>query len=371
MKVNSEVRFDTVAVIKSPKKQFEEFAKKNYGGHREPQGTATLYLWKAVQYIKQKIEGLKEHNGVKPPKAIHLYLLNDGSPNALATKFGDEYFIGINFGAMMLIIDFYLFAMRSPDCFTSIGEPCKEDAPTETFSFFEDMNELAYAKHEPTFPNCDERSAFGLFLAARSLQFLLAHELNHIYCGHVGFWKSKLGSQLPITECFLQALSNEENKIRKILEWDADQIAINGCIIVNVAYRESRAGLEGLPDVSNSKYDEVFWSVYSAIVMIFLLGEFERRTKLKSEAYPTCAERSANIALVASKVVEMNQYTPNQFPAQDAFSQAAKDYITFSNSTPFDIEDLIGSSEPKKMAKQWGELANELAPHAYQSVDRR
>lgn len=163
-----------------------------------------------------------------PP--IHFDFINDSAVNAFATRFENEYCIGVNIGTLDLFLRFFLRILAAPEVLRHIGRPELEQTGLPKFTFAE-ADALAMARVNGPFivPVDEGRHMYAVLLADRAFLFLLGHELRHIINGHVDFLEAK-GEGLLLSEFVPLTARSRSRLIRQHLELNADDGAISGTL---------------------------------------------------------------------------------------------------------------------------------------------
>ncbi len=144
--------------------------------------------------------------------------------NAVAmTREGNE-FVGIYYGAEVLIARYAYCLFSDPDMFTSIGNPAAEAAKPKLIE--ELRRPLGMHSLSPQdIPNDPVRFLAAQHLASCAYLILFMHEVAHLELCHLQLLKDNLGFA-EIQEVTAAPLSIEEALLFRTLEWDADNAAL-------------------------------------------------------------------------------------------------------------------------------------------------
>jgi hypothetical protein len=190
--------------------------------------------------LKEWIQRMENYQDIEPrfPPAntnfINNYLLN-----AVASKSGNEYYIGVYAGAFYLINELFLRMMASPNVLPDIGDVTKEKPTQKIYNpQLIDFADLMVAKPEPDpehiLPVDPTRQLYASLFAKAALYFLFDHEYAHVIFGHVDFI-GQASSVFSIEEAQLK-ISTIPAIDFQTLEMDADSFATHhGILFVKTA----------------------------------------------------------------------------------------------------------------------------------------
>jgi hypothetical protein len=150
--------------------------------------------------------------------------LADMAFNAVATREGVDFAIGINIGAPLLIARYAYCLMSDPAMFPQIGDPTREEVDPYVVGTLRTPHVPAdFGRYLPRDPT-RRQAAKQLSLAAYLVLFF--HELNHIELGHLGLLNDRFGAT-HYTEIAAVPMSATECAARRALEWEADLAALD------------------------------------------------------------------------------------------------------------------------------------------------
>lgn len=141
---------------------------------------------------------------------VHFDYIDNPHLNAVAF-IGDHNFIGLNFGTIIIIYDYYFRLLADPSLFQDVG-----NALAEKTSSREASSPLAKKPNDPY------RRALAVHFAWHAIDFIVVHEVAHLLNGHVGLLKE-------LTTCsFLEELVSLDDSAlaltRQTLEMDVQPI---------------------------------------------------------------------------------------------------------------------------------------------------
>ena len=299
---------------------------------------------------------------------ILLRIVDGTSFNASVFKHKDRYFVGINEGVLQYSTFYFFSLLSNPALFPEVGSPALETKPKELKPWI-DANDFNFScnQNEVCIPTCKRRSLFALSLALRAAQFVLGHEINHVYRGHYDFWcdhMSLQGSLMQETPSL--NLTNEQKETRYLLEWDADQISLNGLIAVNLQSHlvvDESAGDDPPP----TQAEIISTCVYATATVIHLLSERERRQG-PTEYYPSMMARTLSLRCAVNFLNQMNKnHEDNSRLVNDAVVSAGRDFASTMDVSTSDWKNLVEQAGKKNIQslQDWKPLAKGLKKFAY------
>lgn len=255
------------------------------------------------------IESVLEH--LPAARQIHFDFIEEPSVNACAFKDGDNYFIGINAGAVLLlhlVID-YIFA--SNQTFPSIGnlQAERDKLPAVDWSNVNAEN-LFYEGVRPIGAISDARLMLGKMIADQALMFLVGHEIAHITRGHVDFLSAEMGIDYVSEKPKLE--SDDERLVRQAIEADADRRSVHArCYSMNLT---AKLNANTAPIWSKSPSTEQEFQYYSLLATNVIFRLFGDRQfdfdNLDEQWYPPLAIRRRMAMDYAADLIRSN-WPPN------------------------------------------------------------
>lgn len=198
-------------------------------------------------FIKYNADGFLIWLKGRYPDLPKVYIDFIGSPflNAcISPRIDDCYYIGINAGTVLILIDFFEATLSSKNIFQTIGDHELESDEKKFLNIgiqtdFTSSGELVekiglqdngFKHNSPVDP---DRTDAIFYLTYQCIQFLVFHELGHLVRGHVDF-TSKLANDFYWNELTVSTTERYyiEPLLSQTLEMDADSFAVNNSIIM-------------------------------------------------------------------------------------------------------------------------------------------
>jgi hypothetical protein len=235
--------------------------------------------------LEEVLIQLRERNR-NTVRGIYIDILNDFSFNAKAFTFKHHEFVGINAGVAISLPVIFLFLLSQPSVFPEIGTPANERPSISTldpaliFTAGSTNNFVLGVTWNPKVaaPSGRARQRYAAYLTTVAWNFLLFHELGHImrchlrYLRECGYASQSDAGAISMQE-FEALTSPQINKIRRILEVDADQIAgqiqIRAHAHNNPEQLSKYALQEDAAAMAPWKWDDVCRAWYRSILVLF------------------------------------------------------------------------------------------------------
>jgi len=204
-------------------KEFDLCFKKHGGHFNLSKSPKHEYLESFLKLGRNNIELLRNINS-KLPEAYLDFIFNP-SINACATKTPDgNYYIGINFGTVVILHHLFKRMLASKSLFPEIGNPLIEKETRKIYNAqITDANTLFLVvdPNENFTPVDESRLVLSEYLTAFAIEFLAMHEYAHVIFGHVDYLNSKSqtfywNEAVESKKCLIDPL------ISQTLEMDAD-----------------------------------------------------------------------------------------------------------------------------------------------------
>jgi hypothetical protein len=255
------------------------------------------------------IESVLEHFPAASP--IHFDFIEEPNVNAYAFKEDDNYFIGINAGAVLmlhLVID-HIFA--SNQTFPSIGDVQTERdrLPVVNWSNV-NAADLFYEGIRPIGAFSDARVMLGKVIADQALMFLVGHEIAHITRGHVDFLSDEMGvdyvSEKPKQE------STDDRLVRQAIEADADRRSIHArCYSMHLTAARNATTAPVWSESPSTEQEYQYYSLFATNVIFRLFGDRQFNfDDLDGQWYPPLAIRRRMAMDYAADLMRSN-WPPN------------------------------------------------------------
>lgn len=207
-------------------------------------------------------------------RAIHFDFIEEPNVNAYAFKEADQYFIGINAGAVLmlhLVID-YIFA--SNQTFPSVGNIQQERFMLPVVDWSKvNAADLFYEGVRPIGAFSEERLMLGKMIADQAVMFLVGHEIAHITRGHVDFLLDEMGISCLSEKPMVESASNE--LVRQAIEADADSRSVHArCYSMHITAKHNA---NTAPVWSGSPLTEQQWQFFTLFAMNVIFRLFGDR----------------------------------------------------------------------------------------------
>ena len=233
------------------------------------------------------------------------------SPNALADRFEDGYYIGVHVALFVAINEFAMFCFAQRDFFDDLGDAAKESSPRPWNERLPGVwlidNTLQgggvdYEHSKHLIPTDPERYISSQLLAFLMTRFVWLHELSHCFNGHVDLVQQQ-GIAMRLHELpdglnlagksktSARALTNVEKEILRCLELDADESAFFANCAVQMRGMENIEGIRELdPAVA------LRMTIFASYAMVWLFDAFQDYAKSAlGETHPTPSLRLQNL----------------------------------------------------------------------------
>ena len=188
---------------------------------------------------------MSSHGGMPP---IHFDLIDDSTLNAGAFRYKEEYFIFINTGTIGLLALFFIRVLADRRFFREIGRPDVERETLPSFgTLVADAIKMKSAFKSVEAPLDQIRIDFSHGLIMRAFSFLLAHELTHVFDGHLDFLTQRGSSYYAE----FNNVGSFDVMERQALELDADHGA--ACAEIGQLLRKVADDPKDDPSLSDSR----------------------------------------------------------------------------------------------------------------------
>ncbi|WP_035052796.1 hypothetical protein [Carnobacterium pleistocenium] len=176
--------------------------------------------------VKDSYEVMLQESPESYPE-VYLGIVNDYTFNAIAFKYKNNYFIGLNIGLIRIVKNFYNYLFSRNDVFKEI-DTSEEQNPdidinlSELDNYIDTIGDLFNNyDFESVYPKSKERKNNAKHFAANAVSYLFFHEYGHIVHGHLDY-SIKTNKNFVFFE---SNSKNEGNLISQCLEMDADSFA--------------------------------------------------------------------------------------------------------------------------------------------------
>ncbi len=297
---------------------------------------------------------------------INAGFLDTFSPNALADRFEEEYFLGIHVALFVAINEFAMFCFAQQEFFPDLGDATKESSPKPWNEQLPGIwlldNTLKgggvdYKHSKHLIPTDPQRYISSQLLAFLMTRFVWLHELAHCFNSHVDLVQNldialrlhELPQELSLagkSKDQARSLTDEQKQILRCLELDADESAFFASCAVQMRNMENIEGIRELePDVA------LRLTVFASYAMVWLFDAFQNYAKSAlGDTHPAPSLRLQNLLQTAQKRL---------FAESDDFEQLHGRALQEFNSIKKAIPGMFEFGTLREMARS-DELATEL-----------
>lgn len=265
-------------------------------------------LESAIEQFRWTAKGA---NASGAPFKLEAGFFDTFSPNALADRFEDGYYLGVHVALFVAINEFAMFCFAQRDFFDDLGDAAKESSPKPWNERLPGVwlidNTLQgggvdYEHSKHLIPTDPERYISSQLLAFLMTRFVWLHELSHCFNGHVDLVQQQ-GIAMRLHElpdglnlagkskASARALTNVEKEILRCLELDADESAFFANCAVQMRGMENIEGIRELdPSVA------LRMTIFASYAMVWLFDAFQDYAKSAlGETHPTPSLRLQNL----------------------------------------------------------------------------
>lgn len=257
----------------------------------------------------------KGSNASGAPFKLEAGFFDTFSPNALADRFEDGYYLGVHVALFVAINEFAMFCFAQRDFFDDLGDPAKESSPKPWDERLPGVwlidNTLQgggvdYEHSQRLIPTDPERYICSQLLAFLMTRFVWLHELSHCFNGHVDLVQQQ-GIALRLHElpdglslagkskASTRPLTNEQKQILRCLELDADESAFFASCAVQTRDMENIEGIRELDPAVALRL-----TVFASYAMVWLFDAFQDYLKSAlGETHPAPSLRLQNLLQTA------------------------------------------------------------------------
>lgn len=317
--------------------------------------------------VQQAYGALRIETANKYPR-VYIGIVNEYKFNAMAFKYNDYYFIGLNIGLFRIIKNFYNFLFSRNDVFKEI-DPTQEVNPEINIdlsvidNYIDTLGDLfGNYDFEGLVPKSDERKKFAKIYATNAVLYLFLHEYGHIVHGHLDYSIEK-NKNFNFSEATSRSTSNG-SLIKQTLEMDADSFAA----IRSIKISSDPVGWSGIALITG----------FSSIFMYQLLAtKIESLDKLEGYSHPLPVIRQS--ILMSMIHTFFNQFDENK---ADEITDSILQTVLYEYKNVFvdilklekDNLTLLSFTNPKVHKHQldimnaWNEVYDDLLKFTYGDI---
>ena len=314
-----------------------------------------------------------------PGRSIDIYFdyVNSPSLNARVGIMEDLAIVAIYKGAVLLAKDMFQRMLANPRAVTFIGNAAVESSASQfSEGISNDIDELHEARRiagrpeRPPVPNDVVRQQFSIAVTQIAFDFLVQHELAHIFSGHLGYLEHTQGIK-AILESSPTSSSPAENIERQAIEFGADNTAA-GVTITSISQWSGP-----IPDhwsqFFSTPEQRVFIWCFAVGALFRLWGLKVDLSLLTTSNYPPTAMRmTAAFNTAELSIKEFNPDLSDRFHriAEHALSEleAAIVEIGGAKLPKEDVDPVfspLGNAHYRKIRQCWLDLIPKLRPFSY------
>lgn len=339
----------------------------------------TSHKEKVEKYI---ISARKHKENLKEVPPIYFEHIHNPNLNAFAAiGLKDEYLVGINTGTLIILYDLFHRILSYNNLLTQIGNPNKELYKEPTLrNYYLDANlmivcgDLDYTDLKFLSPKDETRNLYADLLYEIAIDFLIAHEVNHISNGHLFYFKTKY-SKRALSENS-DNLSEAEISIKQVFEMDADTVS-GSIIISNQIKRHLKT--QTTPEMFLQFYTNIkdvsFNYLYSILTLFRIMAESPFYGNLPINSYEHPFPRVRANYMISNFFGYVNKYFPEfskQVPIDyltEIFLEVERTYITITGNKP-DITKIQkelkeGVKFSNELLDKWQLIKPEMNPYSY------
>lgn len=282
-------------------------------------------------------------------KKIYFFFVDDKEINAFATNINNIDVVGINIGVLITLYDFY--------------------------------NKVV---DEQLFPeiksNVEERKDLIFKLQVMSFNFIVCHELGHLFNGHIDFGRLNLMKEIMN---FNQS-DRSEIIYNKTIELDADAFAMNRMLEFNENLITNKLKENNSENVVRYYYKILLFSMYS---FYLFLGETFKASEIKEDTYFSPAVRQLLNLTIAEEFVARERpefsekikkitmslmleadFTLDKYYSKETSDESKQIYL-MQKSNYFQSPEL--NEEMIMVKKHWNAIRDELQKNARYTLSKK
>lgn len=292
---------------------------------------------------------------------VYINLISNTLLNAHARKFEQNYFIGINAGTVFLIEETFLKIISNKHL-------TEENYSKINIEVNNGINYNPYFSTEILGIAIEDDYQKAINHIKIVLQFLIYHELCHIYRGHVDYIQKELSldsiSEIDDSPDYVFNIN-----LKQTLEMDADSLSTKSF------YETSEYLLQNDPLFSQEDY--LYEYVYSIYCFFRIFGFYSLKiSEIKSSTHPPASIRISFILdHIATIMLELNKSEYERNKIIDKILQAIKDAendvcnITFFENQLDSFKEIYRDDKIKKyksnILKNWQTLKPDLEKYTF------
>jgi hypothetical protein len=292
---------------------------------------------------------------------ISFLFLNRSDFNAVAFRHDSYSFIGMNWGAIILLQDLFLRLLASPAVLPHIGNVSLEQNRPKLPKLQVDAAALPHIEGMPfgitTIPECLARVGYAQFLTQIALDFLFIHEHQHAGGGHLEY-STDLCQQVAEVQ---DDAAFKDILTRHVLEFEADAAAANFSLKIACDMKGNtwRITEEARPFLStlDSRLNAWMFAVFALFVLIERADSLRTNSPTQSTHPSPILMRSFFAMIVLSRQVPIDPEAALSRSAGylDTVHRGIRAITEESLSTTFTLELIAPSrnTHMQALGRQW------------------
>jgi len=291
------------------------------------------------------------------PKDIWIDIIRNPKFNAIATSRPDRDYVAF-FSGMPIPLSYLFFDWLShPDVLSDIGNAAVEKQQ------FTDLRTIPF-----WIPADEARREYCTKLLVHALDFIICHELQHLFLGHTDYLRVRFGhAEFP--EIGMTRLQSLRPCDFRALEWDCDRAAIR------TIYCTLRIDFEkGVHADTYATLDEALRGLMLSLSTVFSFMSFYE-SRLNSGCESTHPHPQTRCYLAATAVYEQALQDEDREGAEhikNVFLSAHREAVSIWNgfrTCSFPIEYICCEDDIKQMYRDVIRLKKELKPYCRYCTD--
>lgn len=353
----------------------------NRGGRLDPNALDRPdFVTDYIQRAQSQIEFHKQIENVSA--SIHFDIINSDKIEAVSFIEGGINFIGVSIGALIIFRSIFARILAEPDNLPHVGNPLLEKSfPEATFPHLPmNLQTISESQWPHIGPKDPVRACYAQILANIAFSFLVAHELSHLFNGHVDWINSLLPMNSVVSEVNGKSCNPLSCITRQLLEMDADCGAVRRCLNGVVIERNKLELLTAGIGTSNIEAHELAYgnterSIYAFLFSVNILfrifdENYWNNEKLEQRSHPPAPCRQHWIATTVAELFGRGRYGASENLVLEIASNALVDAIKACSRVTGEkpiIDGLMWSfvnpdsgAYLKKLLLHWGEVRPKL-----------
>jgi len=268
--------------------------------------------------------------------------------------------LGISTGSIVNIANFFALLMCDPRVLTTVGDSSRErfcihslDSCNWTLSVTENAARVVpEAEDAWVAPVCEDRFRFAAACAKAAVDFLFLHEVGHLLCGHVDYYRVIVGQEL-----FQEFHAGPRLKISHLLEFQADEFAAVEQLDAIYTMPEYMAEALGL-SVKEPTHPLRVWAL-SIMFLYQLFKGAESRGDFASETHPSPSSRLYVTRARLSRILSAQTQHQRRFrDFAEAWNLARDDFARICSLVGIAVASLL--EDTSEEADRFGDLDRSL-----------